>query len=115
MKEMLKTTRPAFVLLAALALAACSSPDPDRFGAKVAAEGGATQQIGESWLEGEEMIAEGKELIEDGEDDVDDGEDLISDGKKKVRKGEAMVREGERMMKEAEKAYQLKQAAPATS
>ena len=66
MKEMLKTTRPSFVLLAALALAACASPDPDRFGATVAAEGGATQQIGESWLEGEVMIAEGKELIEDG-------------------------------------------------
>jgi hypothetical protein len=108
MKEMLKTTRPSFVLLAALALAACASPDPDRFGAKVAAEGGATQQIGESWLEGEVMIAEGKELIEDGED-------LVAKGKKKVRKGEGMVRDGERMMKEAEKAYQLKQAAPATS
>ena len=71
--------------------------------------------IGEEWLEGEEMISEGKDLIEDGEDDVDDGEALISKGKKKIRKGEAMIRDGERMMKEAERAYRERGLAAPTS
>ncbi len=114
-KTMFKTASLPLVILAALGVAACAGPDPDRFGARVAAEGGDVQKIGKDWLKGEEMIAEGKDLIDDGEGDVDDGEALIAKGKKKIRKGEALIRDGERMMKEAERAYRERGLAAPTS
>lgn len=96
-------------LTALLVVSACASgPDPDSFGGRLQAEGGAVAEIGETWTAGEAAIVEGRELVNDGEDNIDDGESQIAKGRKQVRRGEELIRRGERMKREAEEAYRLR-------
>ena len=103
------TWKLSTLFTALLVVSACgSAPDPNSFGGRLQSEGGEVAKIGESWSDGEKLIAEGRELIEDGENNIDKGESRIAKGRKQVRRGEEKVRDGERMKREAEAAYRLR-------
>ena len=103
----------AAVLIGTVALGGCANELAEpTFGERVAAEGGNTTAIADSWTRGESMIAEGRELVDEGEDNIDDGEELVDDGedlikrgRREIRRGEELIAGGQRMQRDAEASY----------
>lgn len=97
-----------FILIAPalLALTACSSTPT--FGDRMLSQGQGTQQLGEQWKKGQELIKKGEKLKAKGQEQVEDGQDNIKDGTE-------MIEKGQKMITESEKTYSEKfPAAPAT-
>jgi uncharacterized membrane-anchored protein len=90
-----------------LALTACSSAPS--VGDRMLSQGQGTQQLGEQWKKGQDLIKKGEKLKAKGQEQVEDGQDDIKDGTE-------MIEKGQKMIAESEKTYNEKfPAAPATT
>lgn len=87
------------VLSLFLVVSACSNHPT--LGEKMLTQGSQTKQIGERWVEGNELISKGTKLIHEGEH-------LSKKGKAQVQKGRAMVKKGNKMTKTSEEVFHEK-------
>jgi hypothetical protein len=85
---------PIVVLVALVALAACSPPPT--FGERLTAEGSEVRQLGEQWNRGAEFVERGERLITEGRREIERGERKVSEGRELVERGEQLMRESER-------------------
>jgi hypothetical protein len=77
----------AFMGVTSFLLAGCAS---DTFGDRLVERGETEINLGEQWLEGQELIKEGNEEIEEGSE-------AVREGQEKVKRGKEMVEEVERL------------------
>lgn len=82
------------LLLVLVGLAGCSS-EPT-FGDNLIQRGRGTEQIGEKWNEGSEMVQKGYKLQEKGRDQVQQGNSNIKTGQDMVVRGRQLMAESER-------------------
>jgi hypothetical protein len=85
---------PRITLLISLAaLAACTSQktSPPLSGEQILRESQGMAQLGQRYMDGENMVRK--------------GEDLVRQGQAKVSEGERMIDEGKRIMQESEQSY----------
>ncbi len=96
---MFKNKNKIVILSLFLVISACSHTPS--VGEKMMIQGSQTKEIGQSWVEGDELIKKGNKLIHEGEH-------LTKKGKAQILQGRAMVKKGNKMIKKSEHVFQEK-------